>query len=69
MLENRCGGLFSLANDQVRIRNGTDSMLLKNVPLLAPFTHSCKTHSPSTVASTAHPARPASLVCSTTLAR
>ena len=34
MLENRCGGLFSLVNDQVRIRNGTDAMLLKNVPAL-----------------------------------
>lgn len=31
MLENRYGGLFSLVDDQVRIRNGTDTMLLKNV--------------------------------------
>lgn len=39
MLENRCGGLFSLVNDQVRIRNGTDTMLLKNVPS-PPLLHS-----------------------------
>ena len=31
MIESKYGGLFCAINDQVKIRNGTDTNLMKNV--------------------------------------